>query len=333
MKNRSACLTLLLIFLSSMIVPVARGEEQQEPTTYVIKQGDTLWGLSQRFLNDPYYWPNLWARNPDVANPHFIYPGQKVRIFPDRIEVEPALEAGGEAARLGEVSIPAMTFTVSGSEGFLVEKKPVPSGYIIATNRDRVIVGAGDKVDTDIGRQQGAKEGDRYSIYKEIKQVAHPVTNIILGYKIDPLGALSLIQVDDRASRAMIDKSYKEAEAGSYLLPYREKRREVAMKSATRDLKGVIVETQTGNEAAGEGDLVYIDLGKKDGIEEGNLLYVVRDVKPEKLYGDRPVETLPVEVFGAVVVTEAFDTTSTVLIIKSVETIYRGDRVEVKAVK
>lgn len=331
MKKSFACL-FLLVALFGVIAPAAKGEEQ-ESTTYVIKKGDTLWGLSQRYLDDPNYWPNLWARNPDISNPHFIFPGQKARIYPDRIVIEPASEQAAIAAKMGDELVPAMSFVISGAEGFLVEKKPVPVGYIIATNRDRVIVGAGDKVDTDIGRLQGAKEGDRFSIYKEMKQVAHPVTNITLGFKIEPLGSLSLIQVEDHASRAIIDKSFKEVEAGSYLLPYRDRRRDVSLKSAIRDLKGVIVETQTGSEAAGEGDIIYIDLGKKDGIEEGNLLYVVRDVKPEKLYGERPVETLPVEVFGAVVITETFDSTSTALIIKSVETIYRGDRVEVKAVK
>lgn len=329
--KRSFAYLMLLIALFTVITPSARGEE--ESTTYVIKQGDTLWGLSQRYLDDPNYWPNLWARNPGISNPHFIFPGQKAKIYPDRIVIDPVSEQAAIAAKMGDELVPAMSFVVSGAEGFLVEKKPVPAGYIIATNRDRVIVGAGDKVDTDIGRLQGAKEGDRYSIYKESKQVAHPVTNVTLGYKIEPLGSLRLIQVEDHASRAMIDKSYKEVEAGSFLLPYRDRRREVSLKSAIRDLKGVIVETQIGSQAAGEGDMIYIDLGKKDGIEEGNLLYVIRDVKPEKLYGERPVETLPVEVFGAVVITEVLDSTSTALIIKSVETIYRGDRVEVKALK
>ena len=76
-------LLLLLVFIVMPSVASAAG--QDEPTVYVIKQGDTLWGLSERFIKDPEYWPNMWSKNGQITNPHFIYPGQKVRVFPDRL--------------------------------------------------------------------------------------------------------------------------------------------------------------------------------------------------------------------------------------------------------
>ena len=81
-------LLLLLVFIVMPSVASAAG--QDEPTVYVIKQGDTLWGLSERFIKDPEYWPNMWSKNGQITNPHFIYPGQKVRVFPDRLEFVPA---------------------------------------------------------------------------------------------------------------------------------------------------------------------------------------------------------------------------------------------------
>lgn len=315
---------------------VFAGEE--EPTVYVIQKGDTLWGLSERFLKDPNFWPNLWARNPQISNPHFVYPGQKVKVYPDRIEVQPP---GEEAPPLPAVKSPAekpaaeeavqeWTFPVYGSEGFILEDQPAPAGYIIATQHNRVVVGEDDVVYTDIGKREGAKEGDRFDIFKKTGTVSHPVKNEIVGYKVASLGTLRLTEVDDAASKALITRSNLEIEADSYLLPFRERRREVPLKTAARDLSGFIIETRTGNAAIAEGDIVYLDMGRNQGAEAGNLLYVVREVVPETLYGGDAGKGLPVEVLGAVVVVETGNNTSTALVIKSVDTIYRGDRIEIR---
>jgi len=305
----------------------------EEPTIYVIQKGDTLWGLSDRFLKDPFYWPNLWARNPVIGNPHFIYPGQRVRVYPDRIEIEPRtpVSPGTPAIqRLSEEPVPERSFLVSGSEGFLMEKGLNPSGRIITTNQNRQIVGEDDIVYTDIGTVHGAKEGDRFSIYKKLDAISHPVSNVILGVKVIPLGTLQLTDVDEKVSKAIITKSYQEIGPGSFLLPHRDKRRQIPLKAADHDLAGYIVETQTGNTAIGEGDIAFIDLGKKQGIEPGYFLYILRDVVPDQQYADISVEKLPSEVIGALVVVQSGENTSTALVVKSIDTIYRGDRVEVR---
>ena len=86
--RKSVYLALLIFCLAGLATRAALADET--PTIYTIVPGDTLWGLSQRFLNDPYYWPNLWAGNQTIGNPHFIYPGQRLRVYSDRIEIEDA---------------------------------------------------------------------------------------------------------------------------------------------------------------------------------------------------------------------------------------------------
>ena len=340
------------IFVALLVVMAASAgfnpvfAQVEEPTIYVIKKGDTLWGLSERFIKDPYYWPNLWANNQRISNPHLIFPGQRVRVYSDRIELEDAPAVKPEAPAVtppavpqpaakppAEEPVPEKTFLVGGGAGFLLEKDFRPTGYIISTYQNRQMVGDDDVVYTDIGKEQEAKVGDRFSIFKKMEAVSHPVTNFIMGYKVIPLGVLQLSEVGAKASKAIVAKSFMEIGPGSYLMPYRDRKREVALKASTRELSGYIIATQTGNRANAAGDVAFLDLGSSHGIEVGNMLYVVREVELDQQYVRRDSGKLPAEVIGALIIVEAVEKTSSALIVKSFDTFYLGDRVERKKSK
>jgi LysM repeat protein len=331
----------LLFFCLAGSAPLSAAEAEQ-PTIYTIVRGDTLWGLSKRFLSDPYYWPNLWAANQTIGNPHFIYPGQRVRVYSDRIEIEetrpepPKPQSPEQAAKAPEAPRPVEEspqtagFAVTGSEGFLLENRVHPAGMVVATHQNRVMAGEDDIVYTDIGRVNGANVGDRFSIYKKTGAVSHPVTNVILGDRVMPLGELQLSEVDEKVSKAIITKSFQEIGAGAFLLPYRDRKVTVPLRAADRDLIGYIVATQTGNTALAVRDVVYLDLGSAQGLQAGNLLYIVRDIVLDQRYALEKIEKFPVEVIGALVVVQTGVNSSTAVIVKSVDTVYRGDRVELK---
>jgi hypothetical protein len=339
--NRVFSTLLLLMSLASTALPVF-AQEEEGPTVYVIQKGDTLWGLSDQFLKNPNYWPNLWSRNPDIGNPHFIEPGQKVRVFPDRIEF---MEGGGaKEAAPTVVETPKAepppppppppvakekSFMVTGSVGFLMEKEQAPVGYIVSTQMGRQIVGEDDIVYTDFGTQHGAKVGARFSIFKKLGPINHPINNVILGYKVIPLGSLQLADVEEKNSKAIIKKSYQEISTGAFLMPYHERRKEIVLKASQYDLTGYIVETETGKNAISAGDVAFLDLGSAHGLALGNMLYVVRDVVVDSKLAFEKIK-LPPEVIGALVAVDVGEKTSTVLVVKSLDTIYRGDRVEMR---
>ena len=330
-------LLLLLVFLVTPSIVSAAG--QDEPTIYVIKQGDTLWGLSERFIKDPYYWPNMWSKNGQITNPHFIYPGQKVRVFPDRLEFVPVEAAAtpaqksAPAATVAAVEAPQdvaaeKTYTLYGSEGFLAEKEFRPFGLVVGAQHDRIVTGVDDIVYTDIGGELNAKSGDKFSIYLKDVAVKHPLNNVEMGFKLVPLGALQLTDLEKKSSRAIITKSFREISPGAYLLPYKEsRRREISLKETSTDLKGYIIESLSGTSVIAAGDVVYIDLGSSQGAAVGNLLYVVRDVMIDQRYVEGRIDALPQEVLGALVILDVGKKTSTALVVKSIDSIYKGDRI------
>lgn len=325
----------LILLAMTLIVPcLALAQEQEEPTIYIIKQGDTLWGLSDRFIKDPNYWPNMWSKNSQITNPHVIYPGQKVRVFPDRLEFLPKEEKKAAAApaavttteNLADVA-KERTYSVRGSEGFILETGTMPAGTIISLHNNRNIAGDDDIVYTDIGRERGVKGGDKFNVYRMDGTVSHPANNEILGTKITPLGTIQLTDLEIKTSRAIISKTNQEITPGSYLMPARDsKRREIPLKMSVRELKGYIVESYSGMSIIAQGDIVYLDLGSVHGAEPGNMLYVVRDVTIDVSSTTGYTERLPQELLGAVVILETGKKTATALVVKSIDAIYKGDR-------
>ncbi|MDD2850572.1 MAG: LysM peptidoglycan-binding domain-containing protein [Desulfuromonadaceae bacterium] len=327
----------LLLAVPSMLYAAG----QEEPTTYLIKQGDTLWGLSERFIKDPGYWPDMWSKNGQVTNPHFIYPGQKLRIFPDRIELVPKGQPVAAPARTNapgptlavavtETVQPVAaekTYTLYGTEAFLAEKEFKPFGVVIGSQHDRIVTGVDDIVYTDIGAGRNARSGDKFSIFRRGETVKHPVSGEEVGDKIIPLGTLQLTDVEAESSRAIITKSSLETSPGALLLPYKDnRRREIPLKSAVTNLKGYIIESHSGVNIIAAGDVVYIDLGTAQGAEVGNMLYVVRDVTIDQKYAENHIDILPQELLGALVILETGSKTSSALVVKSIDAIYKGDR-------
>jgi hypothetical protein len=79
-KKGGVCfITVLVLSICFPLSPLAQ-EKKEAENTYTIKQGDTLWNISSKFLKDPFLWPKLWQRNPYITNPNWIYPGQLIHL-------------------------------------------------------------------------------------------------------------------------------------------------------------------------------------------------------------------------------------------------------------
>jgi hypothetical protein len=140
---------------------------------------------------------------------------------------------------------------------------------------------------------------------------------------------MELDKLEATTSRGIVTRSFMEIRTGDFVMPYHNRKREIPLKAADRDLSGYILDSQSGVITIGAGEVVFLDLGRDQGVQVGNLLYVVREVKPAQgFFETKNIGKLPDDVIGAVVVVGAGKNVSTAIIVKSIRAIYRGDRVE-----
>lgn len=329
----------LLLGCILLLLPLA-ALASENPQIYTIKKGDTLWGISQRFLKDPYYWPNLWSHNPDIPNPHFIYPGQKLAIYDDRIEIVPAEPSGDESGMTEQaqpieepveqqpIIEPQEEITVKvpgGGIGFISMDGLESSGRIVDTVDSRLIIGEGDTVFVEMNDLDGTIPGTRYHIYKLDGMVQHPADGHDVGYRVIELGTLEITDVNEEVATARITDSVREIERDAKIVPYQFTDKVVSLKRQDRDLSGYLVASLRGQTSIGQFDLVYTDLGAADGLEVGNLVYVSRprgnsESNISKL-------KLPDVLVGQAVIVDVKENTSAAMILKAANTMKLGDRI------
>lgn len=317
--------TLLLALLLWPLLAFAQGEIQ----TYVIKKGDTLWGISQRFLKDPYYWPSLWSNNPNLTNPHLIYPGQEITIYDGRVQLVPVAETGTTVTEATPLPEPAEETTITiqqGGRGFISEDEFNAAGTLVDTTDNRLLIGSGETVFLDIKNLASVQPGDLYSLFDISESVTHPLTGRKVGYLVEDLGTVRILAINEEVATGEIDKGYREIERGARLRPYQPAPASIDLKRATSALTGTLIEAHDGKLAISQYDIVYLDLGIADGLQVGNLLNITRPRDASAMGLNTSGLKLPDVLLGAAVVIETHPRAASALVLKIAEPLYRGDR-------
>lgn len=318
--------TLLLIALLALPFSVLAKEPFQ---TYVIKKGDTLWGISRKFLKDPYYWPRLWSNNPFVTNPHLIYPGQKIAIYDGRIELVPVGETNDVAPPPPALPEPQEEIAIKvpmGSQGFVSQDELDAAGTLVDTVDSRLIISSGETVFVEMKDLGATKIGDTFSLFEVKNPVMHPVTGVKLGFRVEDMGILKITEIHEEVASAEVVTAFREIQRGAKLRPYQPQPAAIELKRAGRELTGVLIEAQDGKITLSQYDVVYLDLGADDGLQVGNMLNISRARKVTDLAGANPNLKLPDALLGAALVIETHKHTATALVLKVAEPLYRGDK-------
>lgn len=317
---------------------------------HVVEKGDTLWDLSEKYLGSPWYWPKVWSFNPQIENPHWIYPGEEIRLGTGEapkteVAAAPAATAPleGEPVEEDEVSIAGQIGFHGPASirvpavGFATLEDLGRSGIVSRSFEEKEMLHEGDKVYLELMRPGGVRAGDRLVVFREERQVLHPETGDHLGSMVRILGAVRISSADrkDRYATGVIVQSNLEIERGDKVGPAGVAlARKVERTAATRSVKGAIAATM-GDEVTelAQGHFVILDRGTFHGLERGNALEVLRatDGLEDDGYTPRFDEELPVESIGEVVVVDARERTSVALVVRSLRELRRGDRVQVHA--
>ncbi len=315
---------------------------KEEPIIYTVVQGDTLWDISQRFIKDPYYWPNLWSNNPDIGNPHLIYPGQKLRIYDGRIEIIP-IGGDGDA---GDVGAAVMTPdelllipTFGGAQSFISVEEVETLGTLVDSVDNRTLVATGDTVFLEMDDLAAVKPGDVFELITMGPKVIHPASKKTFGYQFaDPigfqtiqLGTVEVTEVTESVAVATITNALREIKRGSKLRPYRRLPDRIPRIFAGEVLEGYIVSDDIGKLAMGQWEIILIDIGKESGIMVGHELDLYRLRQVTKEANKNKALVLPDIDLGDAIVLEVRQGYAEALIIRTTNLpIFRGDQVKTK---
>jgi hypothetical protein len=251
------------------------------PELHVVRKGDTLWDICFLYFNDPWQWPKIWSYNPQITNPHWIYPGDLVRLLPRGMfaQATPAqAEPEGPVPPTPVDALPApqRRSEVAIRQTAFVEKSDLDKSITIDGAVDeKVLLGNGDTVYLSYPAGRPPKVGERYSIYVPGNTVKSGGNDV--GAYVQVLGAVEVTGVtQDKRARGVITEANQEVERGAKVGPLLRTFKNVPPVPAKVDVQGTVVAMLRYDQLIGDGEVVFVDLGRRSGIEVGNSMFVVR---------------------------------------------------------
>jgi hypothetical protein len=218
---------------------------------------------------------------------------------------------------------------------FVTPRELAESGAISAAFDEKKMLSSQDRAYARFGGTTDAQLGETYVVYKTERAIHHPETKELFGYQSSVLGAAKVVAVDERAVTVVITHAFDPIERGAMLGPWTEKTyRPVPRRANRQALDGRIIATQAEVVTmVGENHIVFVDRGEVDGVEAGNLFTVVRAGDP---YGRDPQAAswdsrLPKEDVGQLLVIDVKERASAALVMKSLQELVIGDRVELRS--
>jgi LysM repeat protein len=319
------------------------------PKSYVVRRGDTLWGIANTFLRDPWLWPEIWYINPDIHNPHRIYPGDNVRLAlrgDGRTSIEIVRGGGGSAARLEPMlrSVPLegpiATIPYSQIAAFLSrpgvlsgdEVKAAP--YVLALRDNHQIAGTG--YDLYVKKLDG-ETGARYSIMHIDEPLKDPQSGRKLGYLAIYTGTAQLTRPGNVAKVTLTESARETLQGDVLIAEEMSPTNDFAPHGPAQPIDGRIIAVVDNVLLAGQYEVVALNRGSQDGLDRGTVLTVdlagdtINDTCA-KIDGESTCWTphsvrLPDESSGTLLVFKTYERMSYALIYSDTVPINIGDRV------
>lgn len=327
------------------------------PRIHTVKRGDTLWDLSGRYYGNPWNWPKVWSYNPQITNPHWIYPGDQVRMRRGGAGAlsSAALDGTGSGGFVDRrPQVPKDTVFLR-HEGYIDDPKREVHGELVGSREDQMLLADGNHVYLQIKPGVDVNIGQQLTIFTPVRRPDAPK-----GARRPPGQIIAIkgtVRVDQwnektRVARGEIIESVDVIERGALVGPVGRRFDVVPPKPAKVDRWAHILTSVYPHEFMGQNQVVFIDRGTEDGISAGNRLFVVKkgdswreslktasksarermrtDVPDEAKSETTPLKgdqnKFPEEIIGELRVLRANKYSSVALVVVSHEEIEPGDR-------
>ena len=323
-------------------------EADQETYVHVVVKGDTLWDICEGLYGNPWVWPKVWQLNPHITNPHWIYPGTKLRVYyeiPKGFETVTAMEQTAPETKLeAEVSpppppplppkVPTLTFSEIDQVGFITPFRPKGDGVILGEERQRKLIGAADKIYLQFQESSKEEKGDRFFVFRSSEMIYHPVTHKEVGYLNTIQGVVEVTEVSAEFAKAIVRSSYDAISPGDKLMPYQKRSGEINFAPGAEPIEGNIILSQGENFIIGDRQIVFIDLGEADDIKAGNRFVVLRDPKTEGTFAPKEAKLiLSDEPIGELLVLAVEQETAAALVTRALYEFMPGEHIRLKTEK
>jgi hypothetical protein len=323
--------------------PAPAGEsvplQEDVPTRYVVKKGDTLWDISARFLKNPWKWPDVWGINRDhIRNPHLIYPGDVILLdlsgATPRLRLEGVADGGisrwyGYELQISELK-PRMrsealglaipTISPKSIEPFLirplvVDPAQVAAAPMIVANTDqRVIVSAGDTAYVT-GLDQ--RKGPKWQVYRQGRVFQDPDTKEVLGFEAVYLGDADVTGFGEISTVYIVRAQQEIAKGDRLALAPPLQNTPYIPRAPERSVRGrVIAGADNTVFEMGTYSVLIMNRGARDGLEVGHVLGLYRSEGTIPL-GENKSVPLPEQRYGLVLVFRIFNKMSYGLVMSS----------------
>lgn len=259
---------------------LGRGAALRVPPFHTVRRGDTLWDLSGHYYGNSWNWPKVWSFNPQISNPHWIYPGDQVRMkqgggpgdFRDSATLG---EGGGLVDRRG--AVPPDTIFLRRA-GFIEDPRRQVKGELLGSREDQMLLSEGNHVYLQIKPNVDVAVGQKLTIFTKVRKPA-----AVKGARRPPgeiiaiKGTVRVDQWDEkkRLARGTIVESTDVIERGALVGDVGRRIDVVPPKPSRVNRWARVLTSIYPHEIFGQNQIVFIDRGTEDGVSAGIRLFVV----------------------------------------------------------
>jgi hypothetical protein len=321
------CLFFGLIACPFMLFAQEPGEvmDQEAGFYYTVKKGDTLWDLSEQFADSPWLWPDLWEENSQIPNPHWIYPGNRIRLYHKewtRVMKQPATE------KYAPTEDPVyFLYRNIDMLGFIKKDAVKPSAVIFKAKDNVRMLSKGNLVYL---RKESADEfipGSRYTVYRTKDSVKDDTTGKPFGIQHYMSGIVEIIKEEPEFAVGKIVHSLMPINIEDKLMPYTPHSDQIQVVKSTDGIMGSIISSENQQRVFGNHTIAFLDKGTADGIKAGQIYQLFDQIEAKLSPASKEKTLLTPYDIGEVFVLLTQEKTSTVIVTSAKEPLKKDTKV------